>query len=90
MATAASYFSGKKYGGIPSIPPGTTFPDRKALRASGVHAEVRAGIFAEKYRDGAYAVLLYVFHHISSVPMCGSLSMNACLAASAHFEDPLN
>ncbi|KAL1726167.1 hypothetical protein EV714DRAFT_287366 [Schizophyllum commune] len=58
MATAASYFSGKKYGGIPSIPPGTTFPDRKALRASGVHAEVRAGIFAEKYRDGAYAVLL--------------------------------
>ncbi|KAL1712295.1 hypothetical protein EV715DRAFT_278084 [Schizophyllum commune] len=58
MATAASSSSGKKYGGIPSIPPGTTFPDRKALRASGVHAEVRAGIFAEKYRDGAYAVLL--------------------------------
>ncbi|KAL1752897.1 hypothetical protein FB107DRAFT_218963 [Schizophyllum commune] len=58
MATAASSSSGKKYGGIPSIPPGTTFPDRKALRASGVHAEVRAGIFAEKYRVGAYAVLL--------------------------------
>ncbi|KAL1662224.1 hypothetical protein GGF50DRAFT_128911 [Schizophyllum commune] len=58
MATAASSSSGKKYGGIPNIPPGTTFPDRKALKASGVHAEVRAGIFAEKYRDGAYAVLL--------------------------------
>ncbi|KAL1700613.1 hypothetical protein EV121DRAFT_213816 [Schizophyllum commune] len=58
MATAASSSSGKKYGGIPNVPPGTTFPDRKALRASGVHAEVRAGIFAEKFRDGAYAVLL--------------------------------
>ncbi|KAI4294173.1 hypothetical protein K525DRAFT_291199 [Schizophyllum commune Loenen D] len=58
MATAASSSNGKKYGGIPGIPPGTGFPNRKALRASGVHAEVRAGIFAEKYRDGAYAVLL--------------------------------
>ncbi|KAI5891984.1 uncharacterized protein SCHCODRAFT_02541235 [Schizophyllum commune H4-8] len=58
MAAAVSTSTGKKYGGIPGIPPGTIFPNRKALRASGVHAEVRAGIFAEKYRDGAYAVLL--------------------------------
>lgn len=44
------------FGHVPGIKPGQIFEDRKALRASGVHAPLMAGIWGAQ--DGAFSIVL--------------------------------
>ena len=47
---------GVLFGHIPGIKPGQIFEDRKALRASGIHAPLMAGIWGAQ--EGAYSIVL--------------------------------
>ena len=44
------------FGHIPGIKPGQIFEDRKALRHSGIHAPLMAGIWGAQ--EGAYSIVL--------------------------------
>ena len=47
---------GKMFGHIPGITAGQIFEDRKALRNSGIHAPLMAGIWGAQ--EGAYSIVL--------------------------------
>lgn len=47
----------RNFGSIPGVPVGSTFPDRHALRAAGVHMPLQAGISGGA-RDGVDSIVL--------------------------------
>ena len=49
-----------KFGSIEGVAKGDTFPSRKSLGESGVHAPIQAGIWGRE-KEGACSIVLSIF-----------------------------